>query len=236
MLATLVLGACAQMGDAPPANDGPLAAQATPQWRSVAFPGKRSTLYRAIEHDGRSALHARADQSASMWRRQIKIDAPDLGRLRFSWKVPRLIEDADLSDRDAEDTPVRIVLAFEGDHGRLSLRNRMLFDLAETLSGERPPFATLMYAWDTRAPVDSVIAGARTDRVRTLVVESGPQRCSRWLNYERDVVADYRRVFGEEPGRLVGVAVMTDSDNTGSQIEAYYGSIELISNTGLSLL
>lgn len=242
----LLLSGCAQIEPAPsavdPAPSAPIesvvSARVPPAraWKGVTWPGKRSTLYSDIWHDGRPAVHAQADMSASMWRRQIKVGADELGQLRFSWKVPRLIEEADLTDRDAEDAPVRIVLAFEGDHDRLSLRNRMMFDLAETLSGERPPFATLMYVWDTRAPVDSVIEAARTDRVRKLVVESGPQRCRRWLSYERDVVADYRRLFGEEPGALIGVAVMTDSDNTGSRTEAYYGQIELISKTGQPLL
>lgn len=241
MAAGVLLWGCAQVPDVPqepsqvrPAPVRPLQAQG-PDWRGVPFPGKRSTHYRPLQHDGRTALHARADTSASMWRRPLKVDAHQLGRVRFSWNVPRLIEHADLSDRDAEDTPVRIVLAFEGDHDRLSLRNRMMFDLAETLTGERPPYATLMYVWDTRAAVGSVIPAARTDRVRTLVVESGSQRLQRWLSYERDVVADYRRMFGEEPGPLVGVAFMTDSDNTGSQIDAYYGDIELIGKTGQPL-
>lgn len=240
--AAVLLWGCAQVPGVPPEPPQPrpdqvkaLQAQG-PAWRGVPFPGKRSTHYRPLQHDGRTALHARADTSASMWRRPVKVDAHDLGRVRFSWNVPRLIEHADLSDRDAEDTPVRIVLAFEGDHARLSLRNRMMFDLAETLTGERPPYATLMYVWDTRAAVGSVIPAARTDRVRKLVVESGAQRLQRWLSYERDVVADYRHMFGEDPGPLVGVAFMTDSDNTESQTEAYYGDIELYGKAGQPLL
>lgn len=234
----LWLAGCAQIDPAPSAPiESVVSARVSPAraWKGVTWPGKRSTLYRDIWHDGRPAVHAQADMSASMWRRQIKVGADELGRLRFSWKVPRLIEEADLTDRDAEDAPVRIVLAFEGDHDRLSLRNRMMFDLAETLTGERPPYATLMYVWDTRAAVGSVIPAARTDRVRTLVVETGSQRLQRWLSYERDVVADYRRMFGEDPGPLVGVAFMTDSDNTGSQIDAYYGDIELIGKAGQPL-
>lgn len=48
-----------------------------------------------------------------------------------------------------------------------------------------------------------------------------------WLACERDVGADDRQVFGEEPGRLIGVAVMTDSDNTQSQARAWYGPVGL---------
>lgn len=50
-------------------------------------------------------------------------------------------------------------------------------------------------------------------------VRSGPARLS-WLDYERDIREDFRQVFGEEPGRLLPVALMSDGDNTGSQFRA----------------
>jgi hypothetical protein len=40
-------------------------------------------------------------------------------------------------------------------------------------------------------------------------------------------VEDYLRAFRSPPGRLVGVGIMTDTDNTGERIEAFYGDIEL---------
>ncbi len=59
------------------------------------------------------------------------------------------------------------------------------------------------------------------------MVESGPARLSQWLDYERDARVDDRKVFGEEPGKLIGVAIMTDSDNTQSQARAWYGPVGL---------
>ncbi len=38
---------------------------------------------------------------------------------------------------------------------------------------------------------------------------------------------DGRALVSERPGRLVGVGIMTDTDNTGGKIEAFYGDIEL---------
>lgn len=233
------LVACAPMGRTPTAPPGPPAAMSGDpgalrlmshgrEWLPFALPGKRNTDYVWIsEREGTPVLHARADTSASMWRHRLRLESTDLSHLRFSWRVPRLIEQADLSEGDTEDSPVRVVLAFEGPDERLSLRNRLMFDLAETLTGERPPYATLMYVWDNRAPVDSIITAARSDRIRKVVVESGPQRVSRWLQYERDVHADFMRAYGEAPGALIGIALMTDSDNTRTRTEAFYGPIEL---------
>jgi len=223
-----VMTGCASMPSVEGSAQGSAAASVqADHWLPVPLPGKARTDYRPVSIDGRPAIHARAACSASMWRQQLRVPPQDLGRLSFSWKVPALIPGADLSASDTDDTPVRVVLAFDGDHARLSMRNRMLFDLAQALTGEVPPYATLMYVWEPKAPVGSVIRAPRTDRVRGLVVESGAQRLGRWLAYERDIVADFRQAYGEEPGALIGIAVMTDSDNTGSDTEAYYGSIEL---------
>ncbi len=146
-----------------------------------------------------------------------------------------MIERADLAQADASDSPVRIVLAFEGDQGRLSARNRMLFDLAQALTGEPPPYATLMYVWDNRAEPESILHSHRTDRIRKIVVESGAAHVGQWRQYQRDVLADYRRAFGEEPGALIGIALMTDADNTASRATGDYGEVRLISRDGKPL-
>lgn len=205
------------------------------RWTEQGIPGKRSTQYQVAELDGRPCLHARSEASASMLRRKLTVDPTQLGKVSFSWRVPALIADADLTQRDGEDSPVRVVLAFDGNHDELDLRTRTMFDLGEMLTGERPPYATLMYVWENRRPAESVILNPRTDRIRKIVVESGADHLGRWLNYERDLVADYRRAFGKDPGRLIGVAIMTDSDNTDSRAEAWYGDITLKSAVGQPL-
>ena len=89
------------------------------------------------------------------------------------------------------------------------------------------PYATLMYVWCNKRPVGSIIHNARTDRIRKIVIESGPQGLRQWRNYERDIRADFEAAFGEAPGALVGIGIMTDSDNTQSQTQAWYGKISL---------
>lgn len=36
---------------------------------------------------------------------------------------------------------------------------------------------------------------------------------------------DFRAAFGEDPGQVTGVAVATDTDNTGESATAFYGDI-----------
>jgi hypothetical protein len=82
-----------------------------------------------------------------------------------------------------------------------------------------------MYVWDPRAELDAVVVNPRTDRIRKIVLESGAGHLGQWREYRRDIREDFRRAFGEDPGPLIGVALMTDADNTRNRAEAWYGEI-----------
>ena len=66
-----------------------------------------------------------------------------------------------------------------------------------------------------------------TEQVHMIVVESGPTKVNAWMTEARNVYEDYKRAFGEEPPMISGIAIMTDTDNTGESAEAYYGDIVL---------
>ena len=199
-------------------------------WRHFLLPGKAATIYSFQQQDGRRALTARAGTSASIMRRDLNIAAADLEDLSFSWQVPQLIESADLAERDLDDSPVRIVLTFEGDKSKFSAKNAMLSELAQVMTGEPLPYATLMYVWCNKRPAESVVVNPRTDRIRSLVVESGKKNLRQWRDYKRNIRADFKKIYGEKPGKLLSIAVMTDSDNTKTQISAAYGELIFTKN------
>ena len=238
LVAAAFLAACAS----PPGADRPLSgddpasnpwaqasvsetAVASTGWKHQEFPGKRANRYQYVQVDGRHAMAVSASSSISMLRKVVRVAPEDLSRVRFSWKVPKLVDDGDLSDRDRADAPVRIVLAFEGDRSKFSARDAMLSELAHALTGEPMPYATLMYVWDSNAAPGTVLTSKRTSRIRKLVMESGPQKLNQWLDYERDVRADFEKAFGEAPGALVSIGIMTDTDNTESSTTAWYGPV-----------
>jgi hypothetical protein len=84
-----------------------------------------------------------------------------------------------------------------------------------------------MYIWGNHRAPESLIANPHTSRIQKLVVDAGKGKLRQWRKYRRNIVADYRRAFGTAPGRLIAVAIMTDTDNTASQSSAYYGDIRL---------
>lgn len=198
-------------------------------WQHQAFPGKAKTEFVYSRKDGRHAVSARAASSASMLRKGVRLEPAELGSLRFSWRVSELIANADMALRERDDSPVRVVLVFEGDRSRFSPKDAMLSELAHAVTGEKLPYATLMYVWCNKREPGTVITSARTSRIRKMVVESGPGQLNRWLDYERNIAADYLEAFGEPPGALVGIGIMSDTDNTGSTTTAWYGPVQFSS-------
>ena len=202
---------------------------AVASWMHKTFANRKPTQYRTGRHDGRPALHARSEASNSTL--HLNLDPPvdpQARRLRFSWWVPALDPVAVASAEPVDDAVVRIILTFDGDRSQgWAARDHLLSELARLVTGEPLPYATLIYVWDPRQPVGTVMPSPHTQRIRRLVVESGVQSLNRWLDYQRDSAADFLAVFGEAPGRLRGVGVMTDSNNTRSSLSAWFGPITL---------
>ena len=233
------LSGCATPGDRPPASavlpDVPPISTAEvderlpPGWEAWPLaPNKRLTQYKLVRTREGVALEASADRSASGLVARVSIDPAERPVIEWRWRVDRLIEGADTTQRSGDDSPVRIVLAFDGDKSTLPLRDKMMFEKARLISGRELPYATLMYIWENRQPVESVIGNALTSRVRKLVVASGEQGLKSWQSYRRNYVDDYRKVFGAEPGRLIGVAILSDTDNTEEKAVAWYGDIRVL--------
>ena len=196
-------------------------------WTHYKLPGKTPSQFEYEFKDGRDAIAAKAQSSASMLRQVMRVEPEALRRIKFSWKLPDLIQHADMSLREFDDSPVRVVLAFEGDRSKFSGKNAMLSELAHALTGEPMPYATLMYVWCNNCEPEMVIFNPHTDRIRKLPLESGSSKLNRWMDYERAVRDDFFKAFGEEPGMLTSISIMTDTDNTKSFAQAWYGTVSL---------
>ena len=197
-----------------------------PAWRlQVPRPDLGRTRYDIVERDGRNVLHAVADDAASGLRCEVDVDPNATPWLQWDWRARTVDARASVALFELDDAPARVAVGFEGGLSTLSVREQVFGDLVYAITGYLMPFATLMYVWDGQAPVGSVFQYGRSSRVRYLVVESGPERTDRWLAYRRNVVDDYRRVFGAEPGHVSDVGVMTDSDDLSTLSETWYGDL-----------
>lgn len=198
-----------------------------PGWEQRRLPAKIWAPFTPVEVDGQPGLQVKATSSLSLLRTQLPSPQVEPMEVSFSWWVENLVEGADLSDSDASDAPVQLLVAFDGDRALLSARNAMLSELLLLVTGEAMPYASMVYVWANEQPVGTVIRDPRSDRIRYLVVEQGSGNLRQWVHHRRDIHADYRLVFGEELGPVVGLAIMTDTDNTRSTTRAVFGAVDL---------
>lgn len=186
---------------------------------------KKPTQYQLVDYAGKTVVRAHAEGAASGLVHRLQLDTATYPLLNWRWKVTGLIPSADNSRKHSEDSPVRVVVSFDGDIDSLPLDDRVFFDNVRLLSGQQLPYAMLMYIWENRAPKERVIPNPHTTRIKMIVVESGHDKVGSWQEVTRNVAEDFRRAFGEAPGTVTAVGIMTDTDNTGENAHAYYGDI-----------
>lgn len=173
-------------------------------WQTKVFTGE--TRYALESTDGRLALRADSSAAASGLYRKVSVELGKTPILNWSWKIDHVLTDADERTRAGDDYPARVYVVFSG--GLAFWRTR-----------------AINYVWSNQQPVGSNWPNAFTGNARMIAVESGADRAGAWVNEHRDVRADYRRLFGGEPGNVDAVAIMTDTDNTGAAATAWYGDI-----------
>ena len=195
-------------------------------------PAKPATHYEIVREANRPVLLARSRSSVSGLKHRVDRPASDFSGIRWRWRIDAALQGADVGARHAEDAPARLLLAFDGDRSRLGMKDLLLSEQFLLFTGRPLPFATLMYVWDGARPEGEVVHNPHTPRIRKVIVQSGTAKAGRWIDYERDFHADFRKAFGEAPGRLVGVGVMTDSDNTRQSARCLYGDVQLLSASG----
>ena len=191
-------------------------------------PYKKNTVYRLENYQGRTVLSANSKTSASGLAVKLRPRQANNLWLQWEWKALSAIPEADNAERYHDDAPLRILVAFDGNKSKLSLKEKMNFEMASLISGQEMPYATLMYIWSGKSPVDTIINNAHTSRVKMIVVDSGWDNLGAWHKHQRDLATDYKRAYGEAPGEVIGIALLTDTDNTKSETRAIYGDIELI--------
>jgi hypothetical protein len=191
-------------------------------------PYKKNTLYRLENYQGRTVLAANSKTSASGLAVKLRPRSAQNLWLQWEWKAIGVIPQADNADSQHDDAPLRILVAFDGNKSKLPLKEKLTFEMASLISGQEMPYATVMYIWSGKNSVNTVLNNAHTSRVKMIVVDSGSDSLGEWRKHERDLAADYKLAYGEAPGNVIGIALLTDTDNTKSETRALYGDIELL--------
>jgi hypothetical protein len=174
-------------------------------WDTKSFKG--FTEYNLEQDGGRTVVKAHSNASASGLFKKIKLDPARYRQLRWSWKIAATVTNGNEKTRDGDDYAARVYVVFPG----------LFFWQTKAIN----------YIWANRLPKGEFIPNAFSSNAMMLAVESGAEKCGKWVTEERDVLADYRRLFGEEPSGIGAIAIMTDTDNTSGNATAWYGDITI---------
>ncbi|MCJ0765708.1 DUF3047 domain-containing protein [Variovorax terrae] len=200
-------------------------------WHFVTLPNKVATRYTIVDLNGERVLKVEANQSYGNLAHPLRLSASDHTTLSWRWRVDKLVEAADLTQRSGDDAAAKLCLSFDFSPEHLGFAERAKLRLARSATGEEVPAETLCYVWDNKLPAGSRIVNAFTRRLRLIVLQTGPQKLGQWVAEKRNVVADYQRVFGDESTGpvpdIVDVVVSADADNTQGNGLAYFGDIRL---------
>ena len=174
-------------------------------WETKSFKGM--TEYRLVEDGGRTVLKARSIGTASGLFKQVRLDPARYRSLKWTWKIADTIAKGNEKSKNGDDYAARVYVVFPG---------RFFWQTK-----------AINYIWANRLPKGDTIPNAFSANAMMVAVESGPGKRGEWVTEERDILADYRRLFKEEPREIGAIAIMTDSDNTASEANAWYGDISV---------
>ena len=165
------------------------------------------TEYRVVERDDRRVLSAVANGSASGLIFPLRFDPAEWPWLEWQWMVNGTVEKGDARFKHGDDYAARVYVIFP--HW-LPLRSR-----------------SINYIWANRLPHGTAQANTFTGNAMMLALRSGGSKSGRWIAERRNLVEDYRRLFGEDPPDEAVVAIMTDTDQTLESVQAWYDDIRL---------
>ncbi|HEX7216930.1 MAG TPA: DUF3047 domain-containing protein [Methylomirabilota bacterium] len=175
-------------------------------WKGQSW-GSPKYDFRVETADGHKVLHLKSDGDSSAIVKEVKVDVAAWPIIEWTWRVVKLPAGGDARKSATDDEAAQIYVVFPRFPS--AVRSRVI-----------------AYIWDTTAPVGSVFKSEKTGTVTYVVVRSGPADLNKWLTERRNVLEDYKKIYGENPSEEVGViSVLIDSNDTRSSAEAFVGAI-----------
>lgn len=202
-------------------------AEITPRgWHPLEFGNiDNKTAYFLTWDSDKTVVQAVSHAGASGYFKKINISPQEYPIIRWNWKIKNILNRGNIRTKQGDDYPARIYVAFEYDPGRLTGTERIKYKLYNLVYDEPPPLAVINYVWANHAPAGIIVPNAYSNQVKMIVIQTGETHAGRWYQEQRNIFEDYKKAFGEEPGHITGIAIMTDTDNTGESATAWYGDI-----------
>ena len=178
-----------------------------PGWQGQNW-GSPKYDFKVEEDDGRAALHAKSANEGSTISREIKgkVDLKTTPILEWSWKAVALPKGGNSCRKATDDQAAQVFVVWP--RFPEALRSRIIG-----------------YVWDTTLPVGTICKSEKTGTVTYVVLRSGSAELGKWVSERRNVLEDFRKIYGETPEPPAGVSISIDSNDTSSVSESFMGAI-----------
>lgn len=175
-------------------------------WETKQF--KSHTIYSFEAVGDRFALKAVSKNGASGFIKKIRIDLDQFPYLNWQWRVDKpLSGQYNETEKSGDDYAARLYVVISP--GFKFWENR-----------------AINYVWANHQRVKSVWPNAFAgNNARMIALQSANTPLSTWQTEKRNIKQDFQLIFGESIRFIDAVAIMSDTDNTGSSTEAFYGDI-----------
>lgn len=173
-------------------------------WRYLSFPGRQEAQFKASVRDS-VIVHAEASLGV-LWH-PVPLELSGASSVQWRWRVLAGVGPTDLTKKGGDDRVLAVYFVFVDGFESLETG-----DLKQLL---RRGGYILMYVWGGSATPGTILPSPYFDgRGSTIVKRAADAPKSVWFKETAEVRTDFRRAFGRSPGKLVAVAVSSDSDDT----------------------
>lgn len=190
---------------------GRFSVQDIQNWKEIKF--QFQTIYSLFLLEGKNVLKAESEMAASAIYNKVEVNLTKTPFLNWSWRVENTLSGQNERTKGGDDFPARIFIVIKSESEAFSLNSKVL-----------------NYVWSSITPVGDSWASPYSLNVKMLVLRSGNVKLGTWVTEKRNVREDLEMLFGEDIPFISGVAVMTDTDNSGEKALAYYGDIFFTEN------
>lgn len=160
-----------------------------------------------VPDGGTQSLKLRSNSSSFSLNKELEIDLTKTPYLEWEWKVTELPTGGDFRKSETDDQAAQLYVILNWG----------------TFKKE-----AIAYIWDTTAPVgtiEKISPPIPFLKIHAVVVRSGDQELGKWVTETRNVVEDYKRLFGGEPENVEGIRIQINSQHTKSEAESYWKSV-----------
>lgn len=188
-----------------------------PGWEEVTFRDKTPNLWRWDE----GALAVESNIGASMLYQQVAVDLTQTPILRWRWRVDTAPPPTDLSRKGGDDRALSLTIGYEYEPKKAGLGERMKRMVVEAAAGSDAPGRVIELAWGGNGTVGVMMPdpySAESGGRISLRLADHPTGV--WEEESVDVAALYRERFGGTPPRVVNLALISDGDDTGTNVRA----------------